>query len=353
VTRQAQDPIATTRNRQVPPRNTALQVSLSILSRFGLAVLTLILIGFFSIESPSSFFTVDTARFILANQSVILIAALGIMLTLMVGEFDLSVAANLSLANVLVVGLSQRQGLPVWIAVLVALAGSTVVGVVNGFVVTRLHVNAFVATLGMATFLAGVCQLYLGNTDIFEAPHALTRLARGELFHIPLSVYYALFVAICLHLVLRHTNLGRRMLAVGGNVRAAEFAGINARRYRFGAFVAGGCIIGVAGIVLGATVGSASSAGSTDLLLPIFAAALLGSTTVTPGRYNVPGLAIAVLFLAITVAGLQDMGVPTWIQPMFNGAALVAAVALSGAASRARTAQARRRQLAAIADELG
>jgi len=352
MTEQVRSPISIRRGGQAHPRDTLLQVSLTIFSRFGLAVLTVILIVFFSIESPTSFSTVDTARSILANESVIVIAALGVMLTLMVGEFDLSVAANLSLANVLVVGLSQRQGLPVWIAMLVAIVASAVVGAVNGFIVTRLHVNAFVATLGMATFLAGVSQLYLGNTDIFQAPHSLTQVARGELFRIPLSVYYALFVAVSLHLVLRHTNIGRRMLAVGGNFRAADFAGINSRRYRFSAFVAGGCIIGVAGVVLGATVGSASSAGSTDLLLPIFAAALLGSTTITPGRYNVPGLVIAVLFLAITVAGLQDMGVPTWIQPMFNGGALVAAVALSGAASRARTAQARRRQLAAIAEEL-
>jgi len=76
---------------------------------------------------------------------------------------------------------------------------------------------------------------------------------------------------------------------------------------------------------------------------------LLGSTTITPGRFNVPGLLVAVLFLAVVVSGLQQMGVAAWIQPAFNGTALVVAVALSGWASRARVAHARRKQIEAIA----
>lgn len=330
-------------------RETIVQQSLNVLSRFGLPILLLVLIAYFSAEKPDSFFSFRNASSILSAQSVTVIAGLGILLTLTLGEFDLSVAANLSLANVFVVTLPERQGVPVWLSIIIAIGISAAVGLVNGLIVVRLQVNAFVATLGMATLLGGMSQLYLGGTDQYVAPKSLTALARNEWFRLPLSVFYALAIAVVLHIVLSYTAIGRRMTAVGGNVRAARLTGIPANRYRIAAFTAGGLLAGVAGVVLGATLGAATSAGNPALLLPIFAAALLGSTTITPGRFNVPGLLVAVLFLAVAVSGLQQMGVAAWIQPAFNGTALVVAVALSGWAARARVAHARRRQLEAIA----
>ncbi len=331
------------------PRAGAGATALHLLSRFGLPLFLLILLLFFSLERPDSFPTTDNLRGIVDDQSVIIVAALGVMLTLIVGEFDLSIAANLTLANVLVIGLSERQDLPVALGIVLAIGASMAVGLLNGLIVTRLRVHAFVATLGMATFLAGMVQLYTGGTDLIEAPDGLMSLARDEVAGIPLSMLYALVVAAVLALVMRYLTVGRRMLAVGGNERAAALTGIRTQRYRVGAFVAGGLLAGIAGAILGARLGSATAAGNADLLLPIFAAALLGSTTITPGRFNVLGVVIAVFFLAITVSGLQQMGVAAWVQPAFNGAALIAAVAISGWAARARIARARRQQLEAIA----
>lgn len=332
-------------------RESVAQHSLNVLSRFGLLLLLLVLVAFFSAERPDSFLSFANASSILSAQSVTVIAGLGILLTLTLGEFDLSVAANLSLANVFAVTLPERQGVPVWLSIVIAVAISAGVGLINGLVVVHLKVNAFVATLGMATVLGGMSQLYLGGTDQYVAPASLTALTRTDWLRLPLSVFYALAIAAVLHVVLRYTAVGRRMNAVGGNVRAARSTGIPADRYRIAAFTAGGLLAGVAGVVLGATLGAATAAGNPALLLPIFAAALLGSTTIAPGRFNVPGLLVAVLFLAVVVSGLQQMGVAAWIQPTFNGTALIVAVALSGWASRARVAHARRRQLEAIATQ--
>jgi len=337
--------------RPGPDREGITQQALAVVSRFSLLILLLVLIAYFSLERPDSFFSSTNASSILSAQSVTVIAGLGILLTLILGEFDLSVAANLSLANVFVVTLPERQGVPVWLSIIIAIAISALVGLVNGLVVVRLQVSAFVATLGMATLLGGIGQLYLDGTDQYVAPTELTALTRTEWLGLPLSVFYALVIAVILHIVLRYTAVGRRMNAVGGNARAARLTGIPTDRYRIAAFTAGGLLAGVAGVVLGATLGAATAAGNPGLLLPIFAAALLGSTTITPGRFNVPGLLVAVLFLAVVVSGLQQMGVSAWIQPAFNGTALVVAVALSGWATRARVAHARRRQLEAIASQ--
>jgi len=97
-------------------RESITQQSLAVLSRFGLLLLFLVLVAYFSVERPDSFATLGNASSILSAQSVTVIAGLGILLTLILGEFDLSVAANLSLANVFVVTLPERQGVPVWSA---------------------------------------------------------------------------------------------------------------------------------------------------------------------------------------------------------------------------------------------
>ncbi len=319
--------------------------ALNWLSRYALVVFLLVLIVIFSAALPDSFPTAQNLKGILDDQTVVLIAALGVMLTLIVGEFDLSIAGNVALANILVIGLGERQGLPVPAAVALAISASVLVGLANGLIVTKLRVNAFVTTLGMATLLAGISQLYAGGTDLIEPPPGLTSLARNELAGIPLTVIYATVICIALHVALTRTVAGRRMLAVGGNPQAAVLSGIKADRYRIAAFVGDGLLAGIAGALLGARLGSAAVAGNEALLLPVFAAVLLGATVITPGRFNVLGVVIAVYFLAVTVSGLQQLGVAGWVQPAFDGAALIVAVAVSGWAARARVASARREQL--------
>jgi ribose transport system permease protein len=330
------------------PRARVVSTGLNWASRYGLLAFLVGLFVVFSILRPDSFPTRINVISILSDQSVIFIAALAVMLPLIVGEFDLSVAANVSLANTFVLGFGVNQGIPLVPAIAMAILASTIVGVLNGVAVTRFKVNAFVGTLGMATLLGGIQQLYTGGLDIITPPAGLTSIARTDVLGIPLSVYYAVIVGLVVYVVLNHLTLGRKMLAVGGSQRAAALTGIPVERYRIAAFAAGGLLAGVGGVILGAQIGTASIAGNNDLLLPVFTAALLGATVITPGRYNVPGTAIAVLFLAVTVSGLQQLGVSTWVEPTFDGAALIVAVAISGWAARARAARARREQLRAL-----
>lgn len=344
------DAMQVTGGPKPPSRRLAPVIStgLSWAGRFGLLAFLLILFAVFSVLRPASFPTSTNIIAILSNQSVIFVAALAVMIPLIVAEFDLSVAANVSLANTLVLGLGTNQGIPLVPAILMALVASTIVGAANGLIVTRLRVNSFVGTLGMATLLGGIVQLYTGGQDIIVPPAGLTSIARNELLGVPLAVYYAVLVGMFVYVALNHMTIGRKMLAVGGSQRAAALTGIPVERYRFAAFTSAGLLAGVAGVILGSQVGAASASGNQDLLLPVFAAALLGSTVITPGRYNVVGTAIAVLFLAITVSGLQQVGVAAWVQPTFDGTALIVAVAVSGWAIRARAARARREQLRAV-----
>jgi ribose transport system permease protein len=318
--------------------------SSSAVSKYGLAVFLIVLLAVFSILRPTSFPTFVNIVGILNLQSYILIAGLGVLLTLTLGEIDLSIAANMSVANSLVVGLGVLQHLPLWLSVVLAVVVSSVIGLANGIIVTRFKVPAFVATLGMATLLEGLMQLYMGGNDIVTPPPGLTAIAQTAPFGIPLAIVYAIVVAVIVHFVLNHMTLGRKMLAVGGNPRAAGLTGIPVDSYRVVAFTVGGALGGVAGVILGSQIGSAQVQGNAALLLPIFAATFLGSTVIFPGRFNVPGTVVAVLFLAVTVSGLVQLGVQPWIQPVFNGATLIAAVAVSAWGARSRAARARREQ---------
>jgi ribose transport system permease protein len=161
-------------------------------------------------------------------------------------------------------------------------------------------------------------------------------------------VILVLIVAILLGVVLGALPIGRRMYATGGNEAAARLTGIETRRYVIGAFVASAFLSGIAGVVLGSRLGTASPSTGASLLLPAFAGAFLGATTVRPGRFNVAGTIIAVYTLAIAVSGLQQLGAPVWFEPVFNGSALILAVASSQWALRQRRRSAKSREMAAL-----
>jgi ribose transport system permease protein len=300
------------------------------IGRFGLLALLLIVFAGFSLAKPSEFATWRNIQTTLDQQSPVIIGAFAAMLPLLADAFDLSVAANISLANILVAGLTVNDHVPVAAAIVLAILASTFVGLVNGVVVERLQVNSFVATLGMATLLGGIALAYSHSTDILSVPTSVTNLARDHVLGLPLSVIYALAAALIVGLVLRYLPVGRKLRAVGANPRAAALTGINPGLYRIVAFTLGGTLAGVAGVVLTGQLGAATADGTAnDLLLPIFAAVFLGSTAFTPGRQNVPGTLVAVLFLAFTSSGLVLVGAQQWESPVLNGAALILAVALS------------------------
>jgi ribose transport system permease protein len=313
--------------------------------RFGVPAILIALATMFSVLRPSSFATWENYRAILNTNSEVVILALGAMLPLVAGEFDLSVPANAGFANVVVLGLTVNQGLPTWAAIVVALAASALVGVVNGIVVVFFKVSAFIATLGMASILQAIDLWYTGGGQILNGPESLTRVSQNSVAGLPLPIVYTLVVGAIFWVTLNHLPSGRKLYAVGGSRRAAELTGISVSRYLVASFVVSGLFAGVAGVILGARLGSATVDSTNSLLLPVFAAVFLGATTIRPGRFNALGTWVSVYFLAIAISGLQHLGAPGWAEPMFNGSVLVIAVALSGWAFRRRAARARKENI--------
>jgi ribose transport system permease protein len=319
------------------------------LGQLGLPLLLIAVLVGFSVVKPSTFGQWQNFKITLEQQIPVLVAALAVMLTLTVGEFDLSIASNLSLANTLVVGLCVKQHWSVVVAILVALAASTAIGLANGIIVTKFQIPAFVATLGTGTIAGGIGLAYSHQEDFFAAPKSLTDIGRTDLFgQIPITVLYGIVIAGVLYVVLRWLPIGRKMRAVGENRRAAQLSGLSPTRQIMATFTTAGFLAGVGGVILGSQTGGSAVASSGALLLPAFAAAFLGATTIEPGRFNVLGTIIAVYFLAFTVTGLQLVGAEGWVQPVVDGLALLIAVGLSTWALRLRSARLRSEQLQAV-----
>jgi ribose transport system permease protein len=321
----------------------------SWVARYGLALILLALLAGFSLAKSSSFATWDNYRSILNNEAVIVLLGLGAMLPLIAGEFDLSVSASLGMAGSLVTGLCALQGLPPALAVPLAVLAGAMLGLINGLIIVKLKITAFVATLATGTVVGGLVTWYTGGSPIYEGvPESLTGMTRGSVAGIPLPVIYMAVVAALLWFALGRLPVGRRLYVVGGNRRAARLSGIRADRLVVASFIMSGVLAALAGVVLGSELGSYTPGGESAYLLPAFACAFLGATAIQPGHFNPIGTVLGAYVLSVAISGLEQLGAPAWVQPVFNGTVLVVAVGLSGYATRIKAAQARARQLARI-----
>jgi ribose transport system permease protein len=147
-----------------------------------------------------------------------------------------------------------------------------------------------------------------------------------------------LIVGLALYLVLTRMPVGRKLYAVGGSERVAQMVGIRTRVIKTAAFAAAGTVAAFAGLMQLGISGAANPSFGTSLLLPAFAAVFLGSTTVRPGSFNVWGTILTIILLAVGFSGLSLLGVPFWIQPVFQGVALIVGVLLSRSETRATLA---------------
>ena len=301
------------------------------LERYALVVLLGLLIAFFALlpATHDSFLTVANIRNVAANQTVIAIAALAALVPLIAGEFDVSVGAVLGMVSVAIAALTTRAGLPVPVALVLGIAMGAAVGAVNGFVVAYLRASSFIITLGMATLVGGLVSLYTKNQVILGVPQSVVNFGTLNWLGVPRVVWLLAAVALVVGWLLLHTVFGRQLLSVGANQRAARLVGIPVERVVMLSFVLAGALAGVAGALLLARTGSGNPQVGSGYTLSALAAAFLGSTTIRPGRFNVPGTLVGVFFVAVSVNGLTLAGAADWVDPVFNGAAVVIAVAAS------------------------
>ncbi len=285
---------------------------------------------FFGLTKSDTFLSSASLKLVLGENVIPGVLALAFLVPLTTGTFDLSIGTMMSMALVITTSLAKHHTVSPILGIFIALAACAIAGAISGFFVVKLKVNSFIATLGMSQVITSFV-LHTSNQSISGVfSKSYQNLGKKELLGLPLIVYYLLVLAVILWFVLEHTSVGRYMFATGGNPEAARLAGVATNHLVWGSLVASALIAGFAGIVSSWKVGNFNQSIGPGYLFPAVAAVFFGASQLK-GRANVWGTLIALFALAWGIKGLQlTFSKNTiWIEPLFQGVSLLAAVSLA------------------------
>ncbi len=298
--------------------------------RFALVGAWLLLIVIFGALMPDSFLSWRSFSTLFGSQAILVVLTLAIIIPLTSGDFDLSGASTLTMSCMLIAVLNVKLGWPIVPVILIALVSGVIIGAVNAFFVLYFRIHSLIVTLGVGTFVNGLILWVSNSQTISGVSMGLVQwVIINRLLGIPLAFFYAMILAAVLWYALEFTIAGRKLLFVGRGREVSRLNGINVDRVRATSFILSGLISAFAGMLYAGMTGSADPLSGLNLLLPAFAAAFLGATTISPGRFNAFGAVIAVYFLVTGITGLTMLGADAYVQNLFYGGALVIAVSLS------------------------
>ncbi|MDT3446328.1 MULTISPECIES: ABC transporter permease [unclassified Pseudofrankia] len=312
----------------------------SAAERLVLPGLLVALIVVFSVlpQTGGSFLTGANLRTLLANQVVIGIAALAVIPSISAGQYDLSIGANIGASAMAAAG-AVRAGWPTPAVLAVALLTGLVIGTVNGGLVAYLRINSLIATIGTSTVIGAFVAWYSDSATIaVPFSRSVTNAVLGSWLGVPKVVWYLAAVAAVVYFLMDHTPMGRYFQSLGSNWRAAHLVGLDVNRLSLLALAITGLGGGLAGLLIAAQNGSVTPQTGPGYMLVALSSVFLGSTCIQPGRFNPLGTVIAVYFGAVVVNGLTLAGAQSWVEPLFNGLALLIAVAVSIAIRGRRSA---------------
>jgi ribose transport system permease protein len=305
----------------------------AIFEKYATLFLLVILIVGFSFAT-NRFLTTENLTNLLVVQAVISCVAFAAIIPLIAGEFDLSLGNMIGFLAMLGAVLGAA-GYGAVVVVSTLLVASVICGLVNGALTVRFEISSFIATLGTGILLSGFTFALSNGQVIFSGvPEALTYIGQEHFLGLGITVWLTILIALVLLYVTEHTPFGTKLYAIGGSERVAFLAGIRTGLLKIIAFAVAGLLVGIGAIFALGQNGAANPGYGPDLLLPAYAAAFLGVTSYRPGYYNIPGAIIAILLLAVGFNGLNLLGAPFWVQPIFNGAVLIVAVVTARAEAR-------------------
>jgi ribose transport system permease protein len=297
----------------------------SLPSWFIMAIVLLALWILFAIISPH-FFSVRNLSNLLKHSSILGIATAGMLVMILMGCFDLSIGSNAACSGMLAaLAISYTQS-PV-LGLIVGIVTGIAISALNGFMVTKLGINALITSLGSMLLFRGVTHLpnaYMG-ISILNKPFKF--LAHGSIGPIPLIVIITIIVYAVIYFLLKYTKYGRDVYAVGGNPMASFHSGINIKRVTFIGFLIGGFTAGLAGSLTTSMTSGASPLANPHLALEAISAVILGGASVHGGKGRISGTILGFLILGSISNGLSLANVASYHQMIFKGIMLVVAVA--------------------------
>lgn len=288
-----------------------------------LVVVLLVLGVFFSIKSPY-FLNYDNFVNIVTAAAVTGIIAAPATMLLIAGQFDLSVGSAAAFCGAVLASLALHNSLA--FAVPVAILAGIGIGIVNGFLVTVIGINALITTLGTLAVFRGLTQVLTdGQTLSVESFDGLG--TSRPLFNMPLPVFVVAGVALIFWFLSRYTVFGRSMYAIGANPAAARLNGIRSKRVIFVGFVLSGLCVAIGGLILASQLGAASPQAASGLELSVVTAVILGGASLAGGRGTITGTMLGLMIIGTLNNGLVLLNVSSFSQTVAQGLLLIFAVA--------------------------
>ena len=317
------------------------------LSQNAIYIVLLVLIIGIAVYDPT-FLAVNTLRDVLIQSSTRIIIALGMAFVLITAGTDLSAGRIVGLSAVISASMLQVADYPrrffpdmpelnVIIPIVLAVIIGLVCGMINGWVVAKLNVPPFIATLGTMVAVYGLNSLYFDMEPNVSQPIGglrpdFTAIGSGFIgtgqYSIPYIVIIAIVVAVIVWVVFNKTKLGKNMYAIGGNIQAAKVSGINVSKNLIWIYAIAGALYGLAGVLEAARTGGATNNYGNMYELDAIAACVVGGVSTSGGIGTVPGVLVGVFIFTIINYGLTFIGVSPYWQLIIKGLIIVAAIAI-------------------------
>jgi len=321
-------------------KNATWQPVVRALSQNGALIVLILLVILLSLASPA--FRRPTSLLLIGLEaSFIGIVAVGQTLVILTSGIDLSVEANVAfsgvLAAILISGSAQSggqlgNGIPSFMAIPLAILGGTLVGLIQGVIITGLNINPFIVTLGFLSILTGTSLTITRGSPINIAQDDFLKTIGGFVdvagARIPIPLIITVIIYFLIWVLLQHTKLGRYIYAIGGNETAARLSGVNVNRTKIIVYGLSGMLAAISGVLVMGRLQTGAYQNGTDYTLTSVAAVVIGGTALAGGSGGVWGTLIGVFIMRVVQAGLVYMDVPPNAHKIVLGVIIVMAVVL-------------------------
>lgn len=299
-----------------------------------LLVSLILLLIVLAVIKPSSVFSASSVPQILKQSSVNILLALGEFFAILIAGIDLSVGSVAALTGLFTAKM-MIAGVPVPLAILAGILIGTGFGFINGMLVNKTGLHPFIITLGTQSIFRGI-TLVLSNSRFpyMDSRYPFTSLMSGSIVGIPIPVIIALIAAVILWFVTTKCKVGRNIYALGGNIDAAWYSGINVNLHRLIVFMISGTCAGLAGVVLLGRVGAAEPAAATGFETFAIAASIIGGTSFMGGKGKIPGVVVGGLIIGLINYGMTALTLPSTYQQIVMGALIIIAVTIDTVVGR-------------------
>jgi ribose/xylose/arabinose/galactoside ABC-type transport system permease subunit len=300
------------------------------LARYATALSTLIIFVIFSIVI-NNFFNATNIFMLLRQMSMLTIIALGFILVMGSGGFDMSIGNSVGLISMIFALIFNHTG-NIWFALVISMACGPIVGFINGVLTAYVGLPDFIATFSVGSMVYGLKMMLTKGNPIFfpnNMPAFFNFIGQGYVGPLPFPVIVMLIVLLLFIFITRKTVFGRRLYAIGGNIVASIYAGINVKKYKVLAYLVLGFCVSIAAILLTSRLGSAQPLAGEDYLLDVIAVCFLSTTMFGNGEPTALGVFVGAFLISMLNNGLTMLNVQYYFQYITKGLVVVVAISLS------------------------